>query len=284
MRPYRKYASGQEVYPQLSRVFAPEYGEMPAEVIEKFVAQTFGENVSAEDLEFSFKNFLRSAGQVAQQVLPVAAPIAGAALGTFLGGPAGAMIGGQLGSLAGQLIAPGRPAQPPRAMPPTPALRAMPSIPAGPAMPATAGSPAAAQLLQMIARPEVLQALMGMVMGGAARPNVAIGNTPIPLGAIANALGALANQAAAEYNAVAAGGEAVPRYLLDERGEFLCDPAVPEQRAAVLVQRLNETALQEYWRGDEDEDADDAAEEGPEEDDRYDEMDLIDIANEDWED
>lgn len=275
MRQYRRYPTGREVYPEITKILAAEYGEMPAEVVEEIIARNFGEDVSPEDLELSIGNVLNAAGNVAQNVLPVVAPIApiaGAGIGTALGGPVGAAIGGQLGTIAGQAIAPGKPAQP-GAMPPTPA---------GQMMPPGGGSPSAAQLLPMLCNPEVLQALMAMLMGGAGRPNVMVGNTPVPPGAVANTIAALANQAAAEYNAVAPGGEAVPRYLLDERGEFLCDPAVPEQRAAVLVRRFNEAARQEYWARDEDYDDYDVEEDL--EDDMYDEMDLIDVYSEDWED
>ncbi len=281
MRHYR-YSTGREVYPEISNILAAEYGEMPAEVVEDIIARNFGEDVSPEDLEFSIGNVLNKAGNVAQTVLPVVAPIApiaGAGIGTALGGPVGAAIGGQLGTMAGRAIAPGRPAQP----------GAMPPNPAGQTMPAVGGSPSAAQLLpsvtqllQMLSSPVVFQALMAMLMGGDGRPNLIVGNTPFPPGAVANTIAALANQAAAEYNAVAPGGEAVPRYLLDERGEFLCDPAVPEQRAAVLVERFNEAARQEYWAGDEDYDDYDVEEDL--EDDMYYEMDLFDAYSEDWED
>lgn len=288
MRQFRRYSTGMEVYPEISRVLAAEYSEMPAEAVEEIIARNFGEDVSPEDLEFSIGNALKAGGNVAQNVLPAVAPVAGAAIGTAYGGPVGGMIGGQLGTMAGRAIAPGRPAQPgmmpptqPSVMPPTqPGV--MPPTPAGQMMPAGGGSPSADQLLWMLFRPEVLQALMAMIMGAAGRPNVMVGNTPVPPGAVANTIATLANQAAAEYNAVAHGGESVPRYLLDERGEFLCDPAVPEERAMILVQRLNEAAHQEYWALDDDYDDYDV-EENPE-DDWYDELDLIDLYSEDWED
>jgi len=270
MRHYhnRGYPIGREVYPQISKILAPEYGEMPAEVVEKIIARNFGEDVSPEDLEFSIGNFLKAVAPIAGAL----APIAGTVIGTAVGGPLVGAALGQLGSMAGRAIAPGKPA-PPGAMPPTPA---------GQMMPAGGGSPSAAQLLQMLSRPEVFQALMAMIMGGAGSPNMMVGSTSVPSAAVANTIAALANQAAAEYNAVAPGGEAVPRYLLDERGEFLCDPAVPEQRAAVLVRRFNEAARQEYWARDEDYDDYDVEEDL--EADMYDEMDLIDAYSEDWED
>jgi len=271
MRHYR-YSTGREVYPEISKILAAEYGEMPAEAVEEIIARNFGEDVSPEDLEFSIGNALKAGGNVVQNVLPAVAPVAGAAIGTAYGGPVGGMIGRQLGTMAGRAIAPGSPAQP-GVMPPTPA---------GQMIPAGGGSPSADQLLWMLFRPEVLQALMAMIMGGAGRPNIMVGNTPVPPGAVANTIAALANQAAAEYNAVAPGGEPVPRYLLDERGEFLCDPAVPEERAMILVQRLNEAASQEYQALDDD--YDDYEVEEDLEDDWYDELDLIDLYFEGLED
>src|SRR5262245_37760542 len=121
MNHYHRYSTGRDVYPQISGILAPEYGEMPAEVIEEIIARNFGEDVSPEDMEFSIGSALRAAGNVAQQVLPVIAPVAGAVVGTAVGGPVGAAIGGQLGTAAGRAIAPGMPAQPVAAAPGMPA-------------------------------------------------------------------------------------------------------------------------------------------------------------------
>jgi hypothetical protein len=125
-----------------------------------------------------------------------------------------------------------------------------------PVAPQMAGAqPAAAQLLQTIFRPEVLQALIAMLMGQAGRQNIPVGpaNTPVPLGAFTNMLGVMANQASAEYNAtVGANGETIPRYLRDFTGEVESDIAVPEYRARVLFEMLQEADREEdeYHRED----------------------------------
>jgi hypothetical protein len=124
-------------------------------------------------------------------------------------------------------------------MPPQPVTPQMPGVP-----------PAAAQLLQTIFRPEVLQALIAMLMGQAGRQNIPVGpaNTPVSLGAFTNMLEVMANQASAEYNAtVGANGETIPEYLLDFSGAVQGDIAVPEYRAQRLAEMLQET---EYDRED----------------------------------
>jgi hypothetical protein len=283
MRNYR-YTTGREAYPEISEILAAEYGEMPAERVEAIIAQHFGEAVSPEDLEFSLGKALKAAGKVAQTVAPMVAPMAGTVVGTALGGPVGGAIGGQLGTMAGRAITPGKTAPlgriPGKAAPPG-ALASAPTAVPAPApigqMSVGGGSVAAAQLLQLLFHPVVFQALMTMLVGGHGRPNLMVGNTPVPPGAVTNTIATLATQAAAEYNAVAPAGEAVPRYLLDESGEFLCDPAIPEERAVVLLERFNEAAFAEDWEFE----AEDYADE-EDLDAWYDEMDLIEMSAEDW--
>src|SRR5262249_51795861 len=61
----------------------------------------------------------------------------------------------------------------------------------------------------------------------------------------ANLLKVLADQAAMQHNALTSPtGEDIPRYLLNNKGEFLCDPTVEEQRAAVLLGHLEQSARQ----------------------------------------
>ncbi len=146
-----------------------------------------------------------------------------------------------------------------------------------PALAAGGGSPAAAQLLRLLTRPEVGQALLSMTLGGAGRRQVAVGNTPVPVGAITNLLGVLANLASAEHHRATA-GEAVgtPVYLLDDAGEFLGDPADPVQRAETLLARFAqadalEAAEAAYDESPADEDAE-WAQEAIE--DLYDELEL----------
>jgi hypothetical protein len=63
--------------------------------------------------------------------------------------------------------------------------------------------------------------------------------TEVPLGAFTNLLNTLAGRAAQEADALAVeSDERASSYLLDSEGRFLCDPAVPAQRADVLLQLL----------------------------------------------
>lgn len=235
-------------YSEIREILASEYRDLPDESIEALVQQSFG-SASAEDIE-SFLSGLKKVGNVVTKALPTVLPVVGTVAGTAFGGPVGAALGGTLGNLAGGAVqaatAGGKPGGKPRL--PKPAALAKTALKgakavAGAVVPA--GSPAAAQLLGVLNRPEILQSLMAMIMGPAGRPNIPVGGNPVPVGAFANLIGALANTAAAEYNATAAQeGESIPTYLLNESGDFLVDPAVPEERAGLLLSMLNQSAVE----------------------------------------
>ena len=145
-----------------------------------------------------------------------------------------------------------------------------------------ATSPAAAQLLQAALRPEMLQALMAMLMGQAGRRSIPVGNTMVPVGAFANMLDVLAKEAAAEYNAVvAARGEDLRPY--EDFVESVGDPALTEDRAHALWELLkasdseqahayadgsNEETYSEYEYLQEEEESDELF---------YDTLDLIEL-------
>lgn len=114
----------------------------------------------------------------------------------------------------------------------------MPALPAG-------GSPAAAQLLQVIQRPEIMQALMAMVMGQSGRRSMPVAGASVPTAAFTNLIGTLANRATAEYSAAVSAPAEGAAYLYDYAGEALADPAVAEQRAARLLELLHEADLGE---------------------------------------
>ena len=248
----RESQAHDDPYPELREILAPEWADLPAEELESLL-----EGVSAEDLESflgGLKRFARKAAPFVQKALPVVGTVAG----TAIGGPLGAAVGGLAGRAAagavGAAAAPhprgrrGRPAGPRRG-------RAVPRLPAG-------GSPAAAQLLQLLSRPQALQAIAGMALGGAGRRQVRVGSSPVPLGAFTNLLGVLANQAAAEYHAAIAGEAAgIPTYLLDDAGEFLVDPAEPEERAQALLARFAEEDAMEAAAEDDGEEEDAAEDE-----------------------
>ena len=263
-------------YPELREVLGSPYRNLPAQQIEALME---GFNLNAEDTE----NFLSTLGNIGKgivgalpQVLPVALPL----VGTALGGPVGGMLGGVAGQALGSFVGPRQPTQP--AVPQQPQ---MPSAPPQLSRQMPGGSPAAGQLLQTMFRPETLQALISMLMGQAGRQSIPVGNMQVPLGGFANLLGVLANQAAAEYDAASMrgyGGEALPRYLENYAGESYGDPAIPEHRAAALLELLAESNLEQ----------DEAVpyvpaaryqsyESNPELDEMYDAMDLAEL-NSEW--
>jgi hypothetical protein len=231
-------------YAEIREILASEYRDLPDESIEALVQQSFG-SASAEDIE-SFLSGLKKVGKVVTKALPTVLPVVGTVAGTAFGGPVGAALGGTLGKLAGGAVQGATAGRKPRL--PKPAALAKKALAGAKAVAgavAPAGSPAAAQLLGVLNRPEILQSLMAMIMGPAGRPNVPVGGNPVPVGAFANLIGNLANQAAAEYNATAVHeGESIPTYLLNESGDFLVDPAVPEERAAVLLSMLQQAAVE----------------------------------------
>ncbi|MEA2603865.1 MAG: hypothetical protein QOF89_4857 [Acidobacteriota bacterium] len=256
-------------YPELRELLAPEYAELPPERLEAVLGHALGGG-SVEDMESfwsSVKDFGRAAGGVLQTALPVVTTVAG----TALGGPVGAAIGGAAGqalsgALGGALSGPNR-GRGQRVLSGLAggALQGVSGILGGgatgaqgralpgpfgaiagavaPALGGLAGggSPAAAQLARTITRPETLQALLSMVMGGAGRRQVPVAGAPVPVSAFANLLGQLASQASAEYHQTIAGESAgTPMYLLDGAGEFIGDPADPASRAEVLLRRFAE--------------------------------------------
>lgn len=211
-------------YPEVRELLATEYREASPEKIEEVLKEALGSN-SPEAVE----DFLST--------LSTVLPVIGAAVGTIISPGIGTAVGGAAGTVAGKAVSGVKPRQPP----PTRAAATRPSVPAPPAgsRSTAKGSPAAGQLLVLLFRPEVLEALIAMTLGQAGRQHVRLGNDSVPVAAFANLLGVLANQAAVEYNAkVRPDGEGIPEYLLDSEGEFKCDIAVPEERANLLAEML----------------------------------------------
>lgn len=109
------------------------------------------------------------------------------------------------------------------------------------------GLPAAGQLLGLLTRPEVLQALMSMVLGRSGRPTTSVGNTLVPVSAVTNLIGALANQVSAEYLAAIPGHEAVaPRYLMNVAGEFVVALAVSRPARRPFPRRTDPDGATEH--------------------------------------
>lgn len=214
-------------------LLAPEYRDLSDEQLEAVLHESFGD-VSLEDVE----DIWNTLGQVAGAVLPVLGPV----LGGVVGGPVGAAVGGALGGAAGKAVgaAAGKPGATKPAPPKSPAARSV-------RPPRTPTPAAAAQLLALLFRPEVLQALFAMALGPAGRRDVPVEGTPVPPAAFANLLSVLAGQAAREQSDVTDGGEDIPEYLLDGGGEVKCDVAVPEERAEALRDMLARADIVDAW-------------------------------------
>jgi hypothetical protein len=182
-------------------------------------------------------------GQIAGAVLP----LAGTAVGTVYGGPVGAALGGALGKGASQAIAGGgrasgrsRAAGPAAAAPPRSG-----GTPAAAQLPAGTGSQAAAQLLHVVQNPAFLSSLVSLALGAHGQPTITVGSEDkqVPVGAFANLLTTLASRVTQDADALLAESEGpVDSYLMDDEGAMRCDPAVPSQRADVLLELLAEEA------------------------------------------
>ena len=221
-------------YPELREVLAPQYRNLPAEDIEALFESY---NLSAEDIE-GFFDTLKDIGKAVVSAAPTILPVAGTVVGTAFGGPAGAALGGALGNLAGGAISQATGPRPAAAPRPAPA----PQIP----QPPPGASPAAGQMLQTMFRPEMLQALIQMLLGQLAGSNITVGNRSVPVEAFTNLMGTMANQAQAEYHAANISTRAgMPEYLLDYAGEAVGDPAVAEHRAQALYELLQETDVEQ---------------------------------------
>jgi hypothetical protein len=144
--------------------------------------------------------------------------------------------------------------------------RQIPSLPGLPSQPPPAVTPAASMapqtdamtLLRLIlGNPQFQQALQWSAVMGAAGPRAVelpvpatsaprrMRSVPIPLGAVMNAISALAGQSMTELNANTREDDPeVPAYLVDEEGEFIVDPAIPHDRAALVAHlfRVSEQA------------------------------------------
>lgn len=171
----------------------------------------------------------RAAGRRVQQAAP--GILHGAATGFVAGGPAGAVVGGALGA-AGAAGS-----SPPGAAPVAASGRPAPPI----------ANPAALELLLAVLRPEIVEALMALALGGNGARWVPVAGVPVPVTTAAHLVKSLAEQAAAAHPARPL--TRVPRYLAEAhaRGQDLASPAV---RAESLRALLRESASDvEEWDG-----------------------------------
>ncbi|OQW33442.1 MAG: hypothetical protein A4E19_03315 [Nitrospira sp. SG-bin1] len=216
----------------------PEYADESEEDLESII------DTSISDLPSSTaENFLRGLQSLAKAVSPTlqrAAPsiAQGAATGAMAGGPWGAAIGAGLGLASSALRGRGmtQPSPGPavaRSVPP-PATGA-PATLTPPALPT--GKGAAATFLSLIQNPTVQQALLSQVLGsaGAQQASTASGMS-VPRGAINSLLTQLlanASEALPELESISD-----QRYLQGKDGEYLIDPASPEQQAALVLSHI----------------------------------------------
>jgi len=101
---------------------------------------------------------------------------------------------------------------------------------------------AAAELIGMLTRPEVSRALLATLSGSVGATRIGVGGRGVPTTHVLDMLSELAFRASAHQNARGlATEESVPRYLLDDDGSFVCDPASSSERADALFELLSST-------------------------------------------
>jgi hypothetical protein len=228
----------------LRRCLRPEFTGMPAEDLEQIVNTSISEMpASAAD---DFMKALGSLGKAVGPTLQRAAPgiAQGAATGASVGGPWGALFGAGAGLASAALSGQGRPSGPAAPAPgvtAAPSATGPPQTPVAPALPT--GQGAAATLLGLLQNPTVQQALMSQVLGSSGNQQVpAASGASLPRGAINSLLMQLL--ANATEGLVESESISEQSYLQDESGEYLIDPASPEQQAAVVLSHLQSGAPQ----------------------------------------
>lgn len=243
-------------------LLAPQYRHMGDSQVAELLRNSF-ENMShaeqeafaAFSLQNAQENFFSDIGRGLSQfaraapgILRTVAPIAQTALpivGTLVGGPAGTAIGGALGGLLGNLAGGGNSGNTNQKMPrhsplPQTGLQTVgqPQVPTNPSV-----NPAAAQLMSLLNNPQLIQALLGQVLGrvgnGSASAQTTTQQTPIPFGALMNTISELAERAAEE--SIQTGSYASESYLMNGVGQYrVMDPSSREQRADAVMELLNE--------------------------------------------
>lgn len=248
-------------YPNLRRCLNESYRKLPDSAIERVVAAQGLQARAIEDIWDDIGNFAASALPIVGGAIgSVVAPGVGTAIGAGLGSAAGSALHAAIGPGQQQQPAPQQPAMP--AYPPTSPYGAAPyPYPYGyPPMPPQASSQqSAAALMQLLTRPELLQALMQMLLGSAGSPTVPVpapspampsmpasptasGAAAVPVSALTNLLSTLATQTSEAYNAERAGtpGAAPFLYGAGPWGSSV-DLASHESRAAALMEMLRQS-------------------------------------------
>lgn len=237
---------GSKLSPQslegLRQYLRPDVADMPAEDLEQIVDSSISEMPAdiAEDFMKTLNSLVRAAGPTLQRAAPDIAQ--GAFTGASVGGPWGALIGAGAG-LASSAV--GAQARPPKPTAPAPAVTVPPSAPGVPVTPAVpalpTGQAAAATLMGLLKNETVKGALASQLLGADGKQQVPTASgANLPRGAINSLLAQLL--ANATEGLVESESISEQSYLQGESGEYLIDPASPEQQAAVVLSHLQSGA------------------------------------------
>lgn len=227
----------------LRRSVRPEFAGMPAEDLEQIVNTSISEMPAsiAEDFMKAIGSLGKAVGPTLQRAAPGIAQ--GAATGASVGGPWGALFGAGAGLASGALsqARPSRAAAPSLAAPVPPPATGLPETPAPPALPT--GQAAAATVVGLLENPIVKSLLMSQAFGASGLPQAPTASgASLPRGAINSLLMQLlanATEALDESESISE-----QSYLQGESGEYLIDPASPEQQAAVVLSHLQSGAAE----------------------------------------
>jgi hypothetical protein len=212
----------------------PTFSGLPDEELEQVVERSM--SALPEDTAEDFMKSLGSLGKTVGSSLQSAAPsiAQGAATGATVGGPWGAMIGAGAG-LASASLGKKSPAAP------VPAAVAAPSPAGAPTPPDIASLPtgqgAAATVLSLLQNPTVQQALLSQALGASGNQHV---RAPSGVNLPRAAINSLLTQLLANASEGLPESEAIfeQDYLRSDSGEYLVDPASPEQQASLVLSRL----------------------------------------------
>jgi len=221
-------------YPRLREYLDSDYARLSDQKIETLMQS---QGMDAEAMEGFFddlKKVATSVGQVALKAAPSVIGVAAPLIGTAFGGPIGGMIGSSLGSLAGGALASATGQKPPSGGGGAGGGigQLLGGLTGG-------GSPAAGNLLQSLLKPQTIQALGSMALGGLGKDTVPVGGQNVPVGGFLSMLKTFIGNAEAEYNAAqAAADSALPEYLRDYAGMPAGDTANDQLRAQKLQELL----------------------------------------------
>lgn len=236
-------------YPAVRRVMGPDRERLDDAALEGVLEGLFPgtDAMDVEDFMSTLQSFGRQVAPIAQRALP--GVIQGASQGA-VAGPWGALAGGIIGGASSLLSGGGpaapapAPAAPPAPVAPMPFAAPAPAVTAVPlaASPAPAAG-ATAQLMALLSRPETMQALMALLMGGAGRTAVPVAGRDVPAVAFANAIA----ETAARVAEVAGHPleQSMSEYLFDSLGQPRGDLVNPSERAALLLSDLAAVSAQE---------------------------------------